>query len=536
MDLTGRYLGKYELLERVGRGGMAYVYKAYQPTVDRPVAVKVLHSHLADDSEFLERFKREARGLGRLRHAHIVNVIDFDVDDSWYYMVMDFIEGGTLQALIDQRGRLPLEQALRITAQLADALDYAHRRGRIHRDVKPGNVMFADSNHHHAVVTDFGLTRLLNHTTMTVTGTVAGTPAYMSPEAAQGQKVDGRSDIYSLGVMLYEMLTGRRPYLGETPLSLFFKMVSEPLPPARSIKPDLPPWVDDILERTMAKLPEDRYQTAGELYQEVTEKLKRLPFDREARTITGGRWQVESKILQATESGQVEEGRSSDPADEDGTALMIFDPLEIWTSKEKAPSTLIRALGLDEQQAEDREEVPSAAVQPISGKSKLSTWFAGGAFLLILVAIGLWWTFGLPGREGDPGEIQARVTEIAEIEPAGVLRFAASDANGLRQYTLAVNNVLPPPVGQGYALWFDVAGQIEPINVATLVSQNGRITYADVLVESMAAAVTGVRISLEADDSAGLTTVVYLGTVDLQTGLAEIEIFAVENSPENNSG
>lgn len=532
MDLTGRYLGKYELLERVGRGGMAYVYKAYQPTVDRPVAVKVLHSHLAEDGEFLERFKREARGLGRLRHAHIVNVIDFDVDDGWYYMVMDFIEGGTLQAFIDQHGRLPLEQALRITAQLADALDYAHRRGRIHRDVKPGNVMFADSDHHHAVITDFGLTRLLNHTTMTITGTVAGTPAYMSPEAAQGEKVDGRSDIYSLGVMLYEMLTGRRPYLGETPLSVFFKLVSEPLPPASSIKPDLPPWVDDILEQAMAKLPEDRFQTAGELYQAVTEKLKNLPFDREARSRSSSRWQVESKLLPAAEINQEEEGASSDPDDEDGTALMIFDPLEIWTSKEEAPSTLLRALALDEQQAGDREEAPPAAGQPSSQKSKRAAGLAGGVILLILVMIGLFWAFGFPGRDGDPDEIQTRTTEVVEVKPAGVLRFAAPDANGLRQYTLAVNEVLPPPAGQHYALWFDVAGQSEPINVAALVSQNGRITYADVLVESMAAAVTGVTISLEPDDSAGLTTVVYLGTVDLQTGLAEIEIFA--NSPKNN--
>lgn len=481
MDLTGQHLGKYELLERVGKGGMAYVYKAYQPTIDRFVAVKVLHSHLAEDAEFLERFKREAKGLGSLRHPHIVSVIDFDVHDGWYYMVMDFIEGETLEAVLDRRGKLPVDEALRLTAQLAGALAYAHEHGRIHRDIKPGNVMFADEQAQHAVITDFGLTRLLDNATLTLSGTIAGTPAYMSPEAAQGQKTDARSDIYSLGVMLYEMVTGQRPYLGETPLSVIMKLVLEPLPPALSINPDLPPAVDELLSQTMAKKPEDRFQTAVALREAVQAVAERTLSLSKGSTLQMASEPEQTQVLAATAAAP--------------------EPVAAGPKAEKA-----------------------------MGKKRPSLrWLvAGGLLVVLLLTAGLvFW----PKDEANQTEGTATpTTEATDLAiPAGTIRFTEPDGSNLRRYTVSLDDVPAPPDGFHYDLWFAFADQPQPENVAEVTAENGRVTYADVLVDNLAVTVTAVHISLEpdvGDDPAISDDIVFTGTVDATTGLAEIPLFA----------
>src|SRR5947208_2650810 len=190
-ELTGTTLGKYQVMERLGRGGMADVYRAYQPGMDRYVAIKVMHSHLADDSNFITRFRREAQSVGNLRHPNIVQVIDFDVQDDEYYMVMEYIQGETLKAVLKRRGTLPLEEALNIASKLADALAYAHSQGMVHRDIKPANVLFTKAGS--PVLTDFGIARLLDASGLTSSGVMIGTPAYMSPEAGRREKVDERA-------------------------------------------------------------------------------------------------------------------------------------------------------------------------------------------------------------------------------------------------------------------------------------------------------------------------------------------------------
>jgi serine/threonine-protein kinase len=263
-SMVGQKLGKYELIERLGRGGMAEVYKAYQPGLERFVAIKIISGPYADIPQFVSRFQREARSIAQLRHAHIVQVFDFDVDGDEYYMVMEHIQGGTLHERIQGRGALPVQDMLRIGASLSDALSYAHHRGMIHRDIKPSNVMFADDGNAHPVLTDFGIARILGETSLTTSGFI-GTPGYVSPEVGRGEPVDERTDIYSLGVMLYEMATGRLPFYGDTPYAVIMKHIHDPLPSLRQFNADLPESAEEVIYKALAKRTDLRYQTASDL-------------------------------------------------------------------------------------------------------------------------------------------------------------------------------------------------------------------------------------------------------------------------------
>lgn len=270
-DLTGTTLGKYQIIERLGRGGMAEVYRAFQPGMNRYVALKVLHGHLADNPDFIARFNREAQSAGSLRHPNIVQVIDFDVQDGEYYMVMEFIKGESLKAMLSQRGGLPIGEALLIAGKLADAVAYAHDMGVIHRDIKPANVLMPAPDN--PILSDFGIARLTEVPGLTRTGVTVGTPEYMSPEAGMGESVDHRADIYSLGIVLYEMLTGQVPYGADTPFAVILKHIQDPLP----MPSGLPLEVEQILLKALAKNRDDRYQTAAELRDAIAEARQHIP-------------------------------------------------------------------------------------------------------------------------------------------------------------------------------------------------------------------------------------------------------------------
>jgi serine/threonine protein kinase len=261
----GHTFGKYRLVERLGQGGMAEVFSAFQAGVERLVVVKILHCHLASDETFVERFQREARAIGSLQHPNIVRIIDVDVHDGMDFMVMDYVSGGTLSSYLKERTLLPVDEALRIGKQLAEALAHAHRQGVIHRDIKPSNILFTDETHQHAVLTDFGLARLCNDADarLTMTGAMVGTPTYMSPEAVRGEPCDGSSDIYSLGVVLYELVTGRPPYVANTPYRMMMKQTTDPLPSPRALNPDLPVAVEELLLKALAKDPAARFPDAA---------------------------------------------------------------------------------------------------------------------------------------------------------------------------------------------------------------------------------------------------------------------------------
>src|ERR1700687_3579267 len=257
-----RRIAGYTLLEQIGYGGMAVVYRARQDTLDRTVAIKILSENMAASSEFMERFRREARPSANLRHPNVITVHDFGEDERGVpYLVMEYIEGPTLADLMD--AGLDDERIPSLLDQIAAGLDYAHARGVIHRDIKPGNVLMTEEGR--AVLADFGLAWLLEGAQLTLTGGVIGTPEYMSPEQAAGHPFDHRADVYALGIVLYEMLVGERPFISETPIGMLLQHLQDTAPNVLLARPDLPPAVGDVLAKALVKDPDDRYSTAGEL-------------------------------------------------------------------------------------------------------------------------------------------------------------------------------------------------------------------------------------------------------------------------------
>ncbi len=292
-DLTGKRLGNYRVLAALGLGGMAKVYKGYQPLLDRYVAIKVLAPHFATDEEFRARFQREAAAIARLRHPNIVQVYDFGVEGPVHYMVMEYIAGDTLKMRIRAARaigkRLPPAEILSILRGVASALDYAHGRDIIHRDVKPANIMLRVEENGGAgsasaegqtqlpgamggftpVLTDFGVAKIFEGMQFTGTGMTIGTPDYMAPEQGGGGEITASADLYSLAVILYEMLAGELPFTADTPVAVLLKHISDPAPPVHLRVPDLPPTLDEVLEQALAKTPGDRYPTGTALVQAV---------------------------------------------------------------------------------------------------------------------------------------------------------------------------------------------------------------------------------------------------------------------------
>ncbi len=284
-EWVGRTLSKVQIQKPLGRGGMAEVYLGRHTTLNRPVAVKLLHAHLTGDEDLTKRFLAEAQSVAGLRHTNIVQVFDFDVIDGRPYIVMELLEGLSLadylRSLHESGLTLPLSTVARLTGSVASALDYAHSQGIIHRDVKPANIMLRQGRTPidpqlpllpdvEPVLTDFGIARLTTATTQTATGTVLGTPAYMSPEQIRGDSIDARSDIYSLGVVLYEMLAGQPPFdVDTTPAAILVKHLQEQPPPVPQVKPE----VQAIVSKALAKKPDQRYQRAADLARDLQTTL-----------------------------------------------------------------------------------------------------------------------------------------------------------------------------------------------------------------------------------------------------------------------
>jgi serine/threonine protein kinase len=294
VDVLGTRLGRYEIRERLGKGGMAAVYKAWDTNLERWVAVKVLHEHLADEADFKTRFEREAKVVASLNHPNIVQVYDFDVIERngapVYYMVMAYIPGRSLKSIMDEKHgmgeRLPLAEIDKIMREVCGALSYAHGQGMVHRDVTPGNILFNEQGQ--AVLADFGIARMVSGARLTQTGMTSGTPLYMPPEQGIGAGGDHRSDIYSLGVILYEMLVGEAPYNGDSAVAIIMKHINEPVPSPLDKNMDVSPAMEAVVLRALSKDPEDRYPSVLEMladYERARSSVRSTMVEDEARTV-----------------------------------------------------------------------------------------------------------------------------------------------------------------------------------------------------------------------------------------------------------
>ena len=261
--LIGQRLGQYGILSVLGQGGMSTVYRARQLSIHRDVAIKVIEARVSQDDDFLKRFEQEAQLIATLSHTHIVKVFDYGRQDTKIYLVMELLSGGTLNDML-QKGPLPPDRVFRIVDQATSALDYAHQKGVVHRDLKPQNLLFDEAGN--VLLSDFGLAMLVNQTSaMTQTGLTLGTPAYMSPEQWTHNSVDSRADIYAFGVTLYQMITGKLPFAGDTPYRLMYQHLYEVPPSILTINSRLPVALDMVLQQVLAKDPAFRFNTAGEL-------------------------------------------------------------------------------------------------------------------------------------------------------------------------------------------------------------------------------------------------------------------------------
>jgi serine/threonine-protein kinase len=284
--LEGRTIGKYRILEPLGRGGMARVYRAYHPQLDRYVAIKVLRSDLvgtkeSDTGSWRARFQREARAVAALRHPHVVRVFDFDIEDDLSYIVMECLEGDSLKTRLDDRRirgeTMPLGEVVRILLDVLDGLAYAHSEGMVHRDLKPANVFLTKGGE--AVLGDFGIARIVGGTRHTVPGALMGTASYMSPEQGREGRSDHRSDVYSVGVIFYEMLVQHPPFEADTPLAVLMKHANDPLPLTREVNPPIPEPFERVILKALSKDPDGRYQSAAAMARALREAAQQAEVE-----------------------------------------------------------------------------------------------------------------------------------------------------------------------------------------------------------------------------------------------------------------
>ncbi len=401
--------GRYELHRRLGRGGMAEVYLARDQLLDRPVAVKVLFPALATDQGFVERFRREAQAAANLQHPNIVSVFDWGEANGTYFIVMEYVEGHTLAEMLRDEGRLHPDRAAEITADIAAALGFAHRNRVVHRDVKPGNVLITRDGG--VKVADFGIARALSDSTdqnLTKTGSVMGTATYFSPEQARGAAVDPRSDIYSLGCVLYEMTTGHPPFAGDSAVAIAYKHVQEnPMPPRR-YDPALPETLEAITLKCLAKNPANRYPSAQDLRADLR------------RFLDGSRIMAEPVL--------------APPIDPGATSMMANTQYGEQTALVAGPVGYEQGGydGYDDDYYDDEEEEP-----------KRSKWFLVALVLLLLVLAGLLFLLA-SNFSGDDEPNVTMVTVPGVVQQDVTAATQALEAEGFEVTTEFVNDPAPP--------------------------------------------------------------------------------------------
>jgi serine/threonine protein kinase/formylglycine-generating enzyme required for sulfatase activity len=396
-ELVGARLGQYEIVEKIGSGGMATVYKARQPSLDRFVAVKVLHR--GQDPHFAGRFKREARAIAQLQHPNILPIHDYGDEDGKLYLVMQYVDGGvTLDRSLARPA--PADETLRIAGHVLAALHYAHDHGIVHRDIKPGNILLPAPRW--PLLADFGIAKLLGENDgLTVPGMIIGTADYMAPEQATGQPIDARTDLYSVGVVLYQLLTGQVPFKADTPVAVLAKHTYEPPPLPRSINPDIPVPLEELLLRAMAKSPAERYQSAEEMAEDVERVSRQITQPRTStqfntlyqsgvRAMQEEKWELATELLTqflALEPGHAEARAMLTVAESRSRpALQLAaSPMRTARLSPETPAPIVPASPAGVVLAGQ-----GAALDTPSRRSRLPAWLLGiGLIAIIAVAGGL---------------------------------------------------------------------------------------------------------------------------------------------------
>ena len=486
-EWIGKTVGKVRIEKEIARGGMAEVYLGTHMTLDRLVAVKVMHNYVESDPDLQSRFEREAKVVAGLRHPNIVQIFDFDTADGHPFIVMEYLKGPSLASYLrdlhKRNLRLQPAQVAQLLIIIATALDYAHERGVVHRDIKPGNIILHIKKNDisidqpiteqaEPVLTDFGLVRIAQAVTQTASGAVSGTPAYMSPEQAQGLKVDHRSDIYSLGVVLYEMVAGRVPFEADTSWTLIFKHINEPPPKIEGLQPA----VQKVIERTLSKNPDARYQTARALAADYMDAI-----------------------------GMIAEA----------STLRMSLPPTPQPSIEPA-SGIGRTQGKAEPVSQNADQAPAPAWTRIAS-------IAGLAVLVLALAGFL---FSRIGPSRSPAEISteaAQPTQLptqlqatdppttdpnagppaAEVNPVGLLRF--QDGTALADtVTVSTDAMPPPPDGNQYEVWLIEDDAEQRISIGTLRFEGdnkGALIYVDDEGQNLIGRYSAMEITIEPEDS-----------------------------------
>lgn len=455
-EMIGRTLGQYEITELIGSGGMSTVYKAYQASVGRDVAVKVLPPHPGLNDQLKERFRLEARTIGGLQNPHILPLYDYGTDGDILYLVMAYATGGTLDGLMHD-GPMRPELVEKYVQQIASALDYAHRRDIVHRDVKPNNILLDDDGN--VLLADFGIVKMLSQSTGLTGTAIVGTPAYMSPEQGQGLDIDGRSDIYSLAIMVYEMLTGKQPYSGGTPMQVILKHIREPVPDIRKDLPGAPDELVRVLEKALAKNPQYRYQSAVAFADAFSDAI-----NNNQSQVIGAQAAGRQRPAQHSASETVQL-TATEPPGSDAFKQPIND-----STNPPAQTTIIR-------------EGPSPIIL-----------LGGFAIIAVLVVIVASFVFNQqqppevainPTPTEETAAATDAPTQVVDVPPdeqtSGTVSYTSAESLG-DTVRVTLSNSSTPPSGSRYVAWLVNTTTDETLRLGNIVRDafgEGSITYTD---------------------------------------------------------
>ncbi len=527
-SLVGQKLGKYELTELLGQGGMATVYKAYQSDIDRYVAVKVLPTP-EKDNQFVQRFRLEARTIARLQHPHILPLYDYGDENNVLFLVMAYADGGSLADRI-RRGGMPLAEIQHVFEETARALDYAHRQSVIHRDIKPDNILLDHEGH--ALLSDFGIVKLLENNagtniTLTEAGGIVGTPAYMSPEQAQGLPLTHQTDIYSLGIVVYEMLIGSLPFSAETPMQLAIKHITTPVPPVLNRRSNMPPALDTVLQRALNKDPSQRYASATDFYDDFR------------------------RVMQG------EPPRSTAVTDMDtATAPAVALDLAAFVTPEAVPSVSPTAAPIGTQSSSPNPTFSSPSQPTIITQSASNPLILLGGFAVIaLLIVAVVFILQNGTRQAPETPTQAAPTSVVAVAATATPRalavipennavnfgkasYSSQNAPG-DSISIQVNELAQPPNGTHYAVWLfntldDDALHLGDVRLDPL--GDGQLTYTSDSASMLPIHYNAVLITQQdADSDAPSGRVLYHGSLPAEviSALSQILVTSPDGIPSS---